>query len=144
MLKTILSISGKPGLFKLVSNSKNMVIVESLADNKKMPIHARDRIVSLGDISIYTQEDEVLLKEVLCAMKTKEAGKECSTQANSKADDLRKYFKEVLPNYDEDRVHPSDMKKMINWYNLLINANIEFDVEEVAEEVAEEETEAEA
>ncbi len=135
MLKTILSISGRPGLFKLVSNSKNMVIVESLGDNKKMPIHARDRIVSLGDISIYTQEDEVLLKEIFCTMKSKEAGKECSVAANSKADDLRKYFKEVLPNYDEDRVHPSDMKKMINWYNLLINANIEFDkVEEVEDE----------
>ena len=142
MLKTILSISGRPGLFKLVSNSKNMVIVESLQDNKKMPIHARDRIVSLGDISIYTQEDEVLLKEVFCSIKAKEAGKECSTSTNAKADDLRKYFKEILPNYDEDRVYPSDMKKMIGWYNLLINANVDFEGE--AAEETEEETTAEA
>lgn len=144
MLKTILSISGRPGLFKLVSNSKNMVIVESLQDNKKMPIHARDRIVSLGDISIYTQEDEVLLKEVFCTMKAKEAGKECSTAAGAKADDLRKYFKEILPNYDEDRVYPSDMKKMIGWYNLLVKANIDFEEEAKPESTEEESTEVEA
>lgn len=142
MLKTILSISGRPGLFKLVSNSKNMVIVESLQDNKKMPIHARDRIVSLGDISIYTDEGEVLLKVIFSSMKTKESGKECSVSANAKADDLRKYFKEILPNYDEDRVYPSDMKKMINWYNLLVKANIDFEGEAAKE--TEEEAVAEA
>lgn len=130
MLKSILSISGKPGLYKLVSNSKNMIIVESLENNKKMPIHARDRIVSLGDISIYTTEDEVLLKDVLTAIKNKEEGKVASIALNSKADDLRAYLREVLPAFDEDRVYPSDIKKMLNWYNLLINANIDFEIEE--------------
>lgn len=134
MLKSILSISGKPGLYKLVSNSKNMIIVESLENNKKMPIHARDRIVSLGDISIYTTEDEVLLKDVLTAIKNKEEGKVASIALNSKADDLRAYLREVLPAFDEDRVYPSDIKKMLNWYNLLINANIDFEVEEKNEE----------
>lgn len=137
MLKTILSISGKPGLYKILSNNKNMVIVESLQDNKKIPVYARDRMVSLGDISIYTNEDEVMLKEVLCSIKKKEEGKAASIAPSSKPDDLRAYFNEVLPNYDKDRVYPSDIKKIISWYNLLISNNIDFEKEEkrvVAEE----------
>lgn len=133
MLKTILSISGKPGLYKMLSNSKNMIIVESLQDSKKVPVYARDRMMSLGDISIYTEDDEVLLKEVLCAIKAKEGGKACSIAPNSKADDLRKYFAEILPNYDKDRVYPSDMKKIISWYNLLTAANINFEAEDKSE-----------
>lgn len=137
MLKSILSISGKPGLYKLVSNSKNMIIVESLENSKKMPVHARDRIVSLGDISIYTTEDEVPLKDILMSIKEKENGAVASILPNSKPDVLRAYFKEIAPNYDEDRVYPSDMKKVINWYNLLVNANIDFAKEET-EEIKEE------
>lgn len=140
MLKTILSISGKPGLYKMLSNNKNMLIVESLQDSKKIPVYARDRMVSLGDISIYTEEDEVLLKEVLCAIKKKEEGKAASIAPNSKPDDLRAYFAEVLPNYDKERVYPSDMKKIISWYNLLTASNIDFEAEEEStEEVTEEE-----
>lgn len=140
MLKTILSISGKPGLYKMLSNNKNMLIVESLQDSKKIPVYARDRMVSLGDISIYTEEDEILLKEVLCAIKKKEEGKAASIAPNSKPDDLRAYFAEVLPNYDKERVYPSDMKKIISWYNLLTASNIDFEAEEEpTEEVAEEE-----
>ncbi len=138
MLKTILSISGKPGLYKMLSNSKNMIIVESLQDSKKIPVYARDRMMSLGDISIYTEEDEVLLKEVLCSIKKKEEGKGCSMAPNAKADDLRKYFAEILPNYDKDRVYPSDMKKIISWYNLLTTSNIDFEAEDQAEEESEE------
>lgn len=138
MLKTILSISGKPGLYKMLSNSKNMIIVESLQDSKKIPVYARDRMMSLGDISIYTEEDEVLLKEVLCSIKKKEEGKECSMAPNAKADDLRKYFAEILPNYDKDRVYPSDMKKIISWYNLLTTSNIDFEAEDQTEEESEE------
>ncbi len=138
MLKTILSISGKPGLYKMLSNSKNMIIVESLQDSKKIPVYARDRMMSLGDISIYTEEDEVLLKEVLCSIKKKEEGKECSMAPNAKADDLRKYFAEILPNYDKDRVYPSDMKKIISWYNLLMTSNIDFEAEDQTEEESEE------
>lgn len=137
MLKTILSISGKPGLYKMISNNKNMIIVESLQDGKKMPVHARDRIVSLGDISIYTNEDEVLLKEVLVSIKKKEEGKTASIAPKAAANDLRAYFEEVLPNYDQDRVYPSDMKKVISWYNLLTAANVDFESEE-KEEAAEE------
>lgn len=140
MLKTILSISGKPGLFKLVSSGKNMVIVESLADKKKLPIYARDKVVSLGDISIYTDEDEVPLREVLKTIKEKENGAKASTATNSKPEELKKFFEEVLPTFDRDRVYPTDIKKIIGWYNILIEAGIEFEAEE---EVIEEATSSE-
>lgn len=144
MLKTILSISGRPGLFKLLSNSKNMIIVESLQDNKKIPVHARDRIVSLGDISIYTETDEVALQDILVAIKNKENGKPIEVPASSKVDEIKKYFAKILPEYDKDRVHTSDMRKIYTWYNLLVHANIELEEakEEVKEEVKEETAEA--
>ena len=130
MLKTILSVSGKPGLYKLVSSGKNMVIVESLIDAKKMPIYARDKVVSLGDISIYTDEAEVPLKDVLVAIKTKENGAKASIQTNAKPEELKKYFEQVLPNFDKERVYPTDIKKIIGWYNLLINSGQDFETEE--------------
>lgn len=130
MLKKIMSISGKPGLYKLVSNSKNMIIVESLADNRKIPVYARDRVVSLGDISIYTNEDEVPLKDVMIAIKNKENSQKVSLETMTKPEQLHKYFEEVLPSYDKDRVYNHDIKKMISWYNLLIGANIDFEQEE--------------
>ncbi len=137
MLKKIMSISGKPGLYKLVSNSKNMIIVESLADNRKLPVYARDRVVSLGDISIYTNEDEVPLKEVMVAIKNKENGQKISIETMNKPEQLHKYFEEVLPNYDKERVYNHDIKKMINWYNLLIGAAVDFEQEEINAEAAE-------
>ncbi|MFT3992856.1 MAG: DUF5606 domain-containing protein [Dysgonomonas sp.] len=139
MLKTILSVSGKPGLYKLMSSGKNMVIVESLMDNKKMPIHARDKVVSLGDISIYTDENEAPLKDILITIKEKENGAKASIATNAKPEELKKYFEEILPNFDKDRVYPTDIKKIISWYNLLINAHIEFDKDNSTEEVSKEE-----
>lgn len=133
MLKTILSVSGKPGLYKLVSSGKNMVIVESLSDNKKLPIYARDKVVSLGDISIYTDKDEVPLKDVLTSIRDKESNAKASINSGAKPEELKKYFEEVLPNFDKDRVYPTDIKKIIGWYNLLIESGIEFDKEEVTE-----------
>lgn len=137
MLKTILSVSGKPGLFKLVSSGKNMVIVESLADNKKIPIYARDKVVSLGDISIYTDTDEVPLKDVLASIKQKENGAKPSIKTGAKPDELKKYFEEILPSFDRDRVYPTDIKKIISWYNILTDAGIDFEKEEEKEEEAE-------
>lgn len=123
MLKTILSISGKPGLYRLVSHGKNMLIVESLSDKKKVPAYAKDKVISLGDIAIYTEDAEVPLHEVLNSMKEKEAGKATSiVPAKASTDDLRAYLAEVLPNFDRERVYPSDIKKLISWYNVLINA----------------------
>lgn len=135
MLKEILSLTGKPGLFKLVSQGKNMLIVESLIDGKRIPAYTRDKVVSLGDIAMFTETEEVALANVLESVKTKENGAVCSIDPKSDNDKLRAYMSEILPNYDRDRVYPSDIRKLINWYNILINANItEFISEEKQDE----------
>ncbi|MCF2659239.1 MAG: DUF5606 domain-containing protein [Parabacteroides sp.] len=146
MLKTILSISGKPGLFRLVSRGKNMLIVESLADHRKVPAYAKDKVISLGDIAIYTNETEVPLHEVLTNVKNKENGAVSSLNpSKATSEELRAYMAEVLPDFDRERVYPSDIKKLLSWYNLLINAGVtEFTPIEIKAqpvEVAEETTE---
>ena len=122
MLKTILSISGKPGLYKLVSQGKNMLIVESLsADKKRFPAYSNEKIISLGDIAMYTDEEEVPLKDVLTSIKEKENGGETSFDVKKASqDELRNYLGEVLPNFDRERVYVNDIKKLISWYNILI------------------------
>ena len=140
MLKNILSITGKPGLYKLVSQGNNMLIVESLLDGKRMPTYARDKIVSLGEISMYTMGDDIALSEVLTNLGKKEELKVVSFDPK-KADNnqLHAFFAEVLPDYDRDRVYPSDIRKLIQWYNILIGAGItDFTVEEEQETVVEE------
>ena len=125
MLRTILSISGKPGLYKLESHAKNMLIVESLIDKKKIPAHAKDKEISLGDIAIYTEDGETPLHKVLTSVKEKENGEVASINpTKASTDELRAYFAEVLPNFDRDRVYPSDIRKLLNWYNILIKAGI--------------------
>ncbi len=121
MLKNILAITGKPGLYKLVSRGTNMLIVESLVDGKRMPTYARDKIVSLAEVSMYTTGDDVSLSEVLNALGKKYSFKTVELDAK-KADNeqLRAFFAEVLPTFDRDRVYPSDIRKLIAWYNLLI------------------------
>ena len=141
MLRDILSITGKPGLYKLVSRGNNMLIVESLLDGKRVPTYARDKIVSLGEISMYTMGEDVSLCEVLTKLGEKE-GLKVATIDPKKADNdqLRDFFGEVLPDFDRDRVYPSDIRKLIQWYNILINAGItDFSIEEEGEEVAIEE-----
>ena len=125
MLRTILSISGKPGLYKLESHAKNMLIVESLIDKKKIPAHAKDKVISLGDIAIYTEDGETPLHKVLTSVKEKENGEVASINpTKASTDELCAYFAEVLPNFDRDRVYPSDIRKLLNWYNILIKAGI--------------------
>lgn len=124
MLKKILSISGKPGLYKLISQGRNMLIVESLKEQKRMPAYAHEKILSLGDIAMYTEEGEVPLNEVMNSIKEKENGKLINIdlkKADSKI--LSEYMKEILPTYDKDRVYVSDMKKLFSWYNLLVETN---------------------
>ena len=135
MLKTILSIAGKPGLYKLVSQGRNMLIVESLADKKRIPAYGSEKIISLGDIAMYTDADDVPLWQVLVAVKTKENGQEATIDLKKASqDELRAYMGEVLPNFDRDRVHVSDIKKLISWYNLLVKAGItDFEEKEQAE-----------
>src|SRR5690606_11805018 len=119
MLKEILSISGKPGLYKMISQGKNMVIVESLLDGKRIPAYTKDKVVSLGDIAMYTQTEEVSLASVLENIKVKENGQTCPVDPKADNPTLRKYMEEVLPEYDRDRVYPSDMRKLFSWYNIL-------------------------
>lgn len=124
MLKEILSVTGKPGLFKLVSQGKNMLIIESLIDGKRIPAYTKDKVVSLGDIAIFTETAEVPLGQVLENVKEKENGVVCSIDPKADNDKLRKYMSEVLPEYDRDRVYPSDIRKLLSWYNILIDAQI--------------------
>jgi len=134
MLKEILSLTGKPGLFKLISQGKNMLIVQSLIDGKRIPAYTKDKVVSLGDIAIFTETAEVPLREILEAIKVKENGAVSSLDPKADNDKLRKYMSEILPEYDRDRVYPSDIRKLISWYNILINAHItEFLAEEKVE-----------
>jgi len=115
-----------------------MLIVESLIDGKRIPAYTKDKVVSLGDIAIFTENAEVPLGQVLESVKAKENGGICSIDPKADNDKLRKYMIEVLPEYDRDRVYPSDIRKMIAWYNLLINAKITDFVEETKEESTQE------
>lgn len=113
MLKTILSISGKPGLYKLISQGRNMLIVESLTDKKRFPAYGNEKIISLGDIAMYTDTDDVPLKDVLTAMKEKENGAAVVMDLKkATADELRAYLGEVLPTFDRDRVYLADIKSL--------------------------------
>ena len=135
MLKEILSISGKPGLYILVSQGKNMLIVESLLDGKRIPTYSKDKVVALGDIAMFTETEEVPLRQVLNAIKTKENGGVCPIDPKADNAALKLYMSEILPDYDRDRVYPSDMRKLFTWYNILVNSGIT-DFEEVKQEEA--------
>ena len=113
-----------------------MLIVESLIDGKRMPTYARDKIVSLADVSMFTDGDDVSLSEVLTSLGKKEGLKVASIDPKkADNDELRKFFAAVLPNFDRDRVYPSDIRKLIIWYNVLIDAGItDFSVEEEGDE----------
>ncbi len=124
MLKTILSISGRPGLFRLVNRGKGMLIVEDIASGKRTPAYARDKVISLGDISIYTDEGDTPLSGVLDAVKTKNEGNPVDIKSLGKDDAVRAYFAEILPNFDQEKVYTTDIKKLLSWYNLLISADI--------------------
>ena len=126
MQQTILAIAGKPGLYKLVSRGKNNLIVESLDKaHKRMPAFATDRITSLADIAMFTDADDVPLMDVLDNLKTLEEGKLSSLDyKKANGDELQTYFAKVLPNFDRERVHGSDIKKLVQWYNILIENGI--------------------
>ena len=132
MLQTILAISGKPGLYKLVSRAKNSLIVEILDEtHRRIPAFASDRITSLADIAMYTEGDDVPLAKVLENLKKLEEGKPASIDfKKAKGDELRDYFAKVLPDFDRERVHNSDIKKLIQWYNILVaNGSTDFENE---------------
>jgi len=122
-LSGILSISGKPGLFKLISQAKNKIIVESLIDGKRTPIHSHMQVNMLEEIGIYTYEDTKPIAEIFDIITTKENGNATISHKSSKHD-LTNYFRNILTNYDEERVYLSDIKKIIQWYNTLQSANL--------------------
>ena len=122
MLSDIFCIVGKPGLYKKVVNANGKLIVESLIDKKRIPVFARDRISTLADIQIYTNDGQIALSSVLTSIQ------EIKALSN---DQLRAYLEQVLPDYDRERVYPTDIRKLLLWYNILTNNGItEFEEKE--------------
>lgn len=142
MLREIISITGKPGLFRIISHSQNRLIVEDLQSKKRFPVSGRDKIVSLGDIAMYTEGDDKPLGEILDLLYAAQEGKPVAVKELDNAG-LAALFESVLPDYDKDRVYPSDIRKLFSWYNQLIAAGItEFKDEEIKEDQAAEAAEA--
>ena len=133
MLKEILSISGQPGLYKLINNTPKALIVESLIDGKRFPAYSNAKIIALEDISIYTEGEDMPLKEVFKRIYEKENGGQTISHKESSAK-ITDYIESVIPEYDKDRVYVSDMKKMLQWYNLLLEKKILLFDEEKQEE----------
>ena len=128
MGKTILAISGKPGLYELVSRGKGSLIVENLTDHKRMPAFASDRVTSLADIAMYTDDEDMPLGNILIALSDMEGGKKASIDyKKASGKELNDYFAKFVPNFDRDRVHTSDIKKLVQWYNILIEAGVNFE-----------------
>ena len=143
-LKDFISVAGKSGLHTIVGKSKNNVIVESLKDKKRFPIFNTNKISALSDISIYTYDEEILLSEVFDRIQ-KKYQKDAAISHLEKGDELRKVFEELIPNYDQEQVYNSDIKKVFQWYNILHETNNliqEESNEEPDENAAQEKTES--
>lgn len=123
MIKGILSISGRPGLYKLIQSGRGSLIVEQLGTGKRLPVQQRDRVISLADVAMYTNGDDVALGNVLDSLAKVAEGKEVDVKT-VETEGIRDFFAKVLPDYDRDRVHISDIRKLISWYNLLVSAGI--------------------
>jgi hypothetical protein len=135
LTKTI-AITGKPGLFNIVSQSKGGFVVQSLTDEKKFPISNSHNVSVLNDIAIYTYEEEVPLRNILLTINEKEVGKEAiSHKSDNKT--LINYFTEVLPDFDQERVYASNIKKVLQWYNILVAAQFDFSTIKESEEIQE-------
>ncbi len=127
MLDTILAIAGKPGLYRLVSRGNHNLIVESIdAQKRRMPVFAKDQVISLADIAMYTNTEEVPLADVLTAIQEKEQHQPCPLDyKKATRDELFAYLGEVLKDYDADRIYPADVKKLVQWYNILVGAGLD-------------------
>lgn len=140
MLKKILSISGKPGLFRLVSQGHNSIIVESLENGRRNAVYANERIISLGDISMYVEDGDKPLGEVLKALYDLQEGKPLDTAViKGSKEQVFDLFGKILPEYDKDRVYQNDVVKLFKWYNILLENNITEFVEPQEETKEEEE-----
>ncbi|QNM86049.1 DUF5606 domain-containing protein [Polaribacter pectinis] len=134
----IIAVTAKPGLYQVVSQSKNAIIVEALADKKRLAINTTQNVSLLENIAIYTYEEDMPLLDVFKAISAKTVGKEAISHKES-GKKLEAFFLEILPNYDDERVYTSNIKKVIQWYNLLVKAGMDFTkIEAPAEENSEE------
>lgn len=138
MFERILTISGKPGLYRLLSSGRNMFIVEILdASKKRMPVHNSDKVVMLDDIAIYTDTEEVPLRDVFAKIYEKENGVLPFDMKMATPEEMVEYFEGVMPDYDRERVYLTHIKKMFQWYNILVsNSVVDFVSEESVEESA--------
>lgn len=137
MIRRIVSIAGKPGLFKLVSQGKNMLIVESLQTGKRTPAYARDKVISLADVAIYTNDEDIPLADVLEKISAFTNGQPIDVKSFADDAAIRAYFGEILPDFDRERVYTTDIKKLFSWYNQLIAAGVtKFKDDEIAEDKA--------
>lgn len=136
MFERIMTISGKPGLYRLLSSARNMIIVEVLDETKKrLPIHNTDKVVMLDDIAIYTDTEEVPLRNVFAKIYEKENGVLSIDMKMATPEELVEYFEGIMPDYDRERVYLTHIKKMFAWYNILVaNGVVEFAEEEQVEE----------
>ena len=136
MFERILTISGKPGLYRLLSQGRNMFIVEAVdATKKRMPVYNSDKVVMLDDIAIYTDTEEVPLREVFAKIQEKETGVLSIDIKSSTPEELVEYFETVMPDYDRERVYLTHIKKIYSWYNILVeNGVTDFVAEEAATE----------
>lgn len=142
MLRQILAITGKPGLFKIISQGNRMLLVEDLKSKKRLPVHSRDKVVSLGDIAMYTDQGDKPLGEILDLVYARNEGKTIDVKALLAEGKLRDEFAEVIPDFDRERVYDNDIKKLFTWYNLLTEEGFtKFAEEPAAEGESEEETE---
>lgn len=142
MLREIISITGKPGLFRLLSQAKGAIIVEELGSGRRFPAHGRDKVVSLGDIAMYTESGDTPLGEILDKVYAKHQGKAIDVKAlASKPGALKEEFAGIVEDFDRDRVHDGDIKKLFTWYNILIANGFDKFTEEKPEEAAEEKEE---
>ena len=138
-LKEIMAISGKPGLYKFISQGRNAMIVENIEDGARTSAFASEKVSALDDIAIFTEDEEVSLKVVLKSIFEKENGEETITHKSS-SEELKKWFEEVLPSYDKERVYVSDIKKVALWYNLLAKMKMLDFTEEDSDEKNESDT----
>ncbi len=123
-LEKILSISGKPGLYRMITQTRTGLVAESLLDGKRISVGLRHNVSLLSEISVFTLKEEVSLREVFLKIQGKEDGKPSGVNPKASKDELEEYFFEVLPEYDEDRVYPSHISKILKWYNLLVEKGI--------------------
>lgn len=124
MLRKIISITGKPGLYRILTQGRGTLIVENISDGHRFPVHVRDQVVSLGDISMYTESGDTPLGEILEKVKVRNGGKKIDMSAFAEDKALHEEFAVIVEDYDRDRVRSRDIKKLFSWYNLLTEAGL--------------------